>query len=270
MSWQPSIIRRFIEGIGTSTRVMRVETDAGEGFLKALGNPEGPHALASEWVGTNLAVLLGLPTFQHAIIDVTKDDDLPFHGGGKAYPGPAFVSRAERGVPWGGDEKTLRRIVNADAIAGLVVLDTWLRNRDRHSVGTGGQTRTNYDNVWLSREAMSGKKLLLKATDHTHCFASGGQFTTRLAHLDCIEDEAIYGLFPPFRTFMNEHALQAACNRLSGIGRADIEPIVRAVPQAWGIPDDVRAAWIELIERRAQFVARTVYAKIFGQSGLSV
>ncbi len=270
MPWQPSIVRRFIEGIGTSTRVMRVETDAGEGFLKALGNPEGPHALASEWVGTKLAVLLGLPTFEHAIIEIAKDDELPFRGGGKADPGPAFISRAERGIPWGGGTKSLSHIVNPDGIACLVVLDTWLRNRDRHSVGANGHVRQNYDNVWLSREAMSGRKLRLKATDHTHCFASSGQLTTRLAHLDWIEDEAIYGFFPEFGNFVSEPALQAACGRLSGIGRVDIEPIVRSVPNAWGVSNDVRAAWMEFIERRAQFVARTAYAKIFGQGGLGV
>jgi hypothetical protein len=36
--WQPLAIRRFIQGLGTSTQVLRVETDAGEGFLKALGS----------------------------------------------------------------------------------------------------------------------------------------------------------------------------------------------------------------------------------------
>jgi hypothetical protein len=270
MNWQPTNVRRFIEGIGTSTRVMRVETDAGEGFLKALGNPEGPHALASEWVGTQLAHLLGLPTFEYAIVDVAKDDELPFQGGGRASPGPAFISRAERGTPWGGDAQALHRITNPDDVARLVVLDTWLRNRDRHSTDDNGRARVNYDNVWLSREGMSGKKFLLKAIDHTHCFASGGTLTTRLAHLDCIQDEAIYGLFPQFREMITEGALQAACDRLRGLQRAQFEPIVRAVPAAWAVATDVRVAWVELIERRAPFVADTIRDSLFGQGQLEL
>jgi hypothetical protein len=44
-------------------------TDAGKAFVKTLGNPEGPAALISEWIGTRLAAWLGLPTFDIAIVD---------------------------------------------------------------------------------------------------------------------------------------------------------------------------------------------------------
>lgn len=54
-AWHPTIVRRFIESYPTSTNVARVDTDAGEGFLKPMGNPEGPHVLACELVGTMLA-----------------------------------------------------------------------------------------------------------------------------------------------------------------------------------------------------------------------
>jgi hypothetical protein len=54
--------------MGTPLRIGRsgacVETDAGEGFLKAMGNPESPHVLACELVGTLLAEWLGLPTLE--------------------------------------------------------------------------------------------------------------------------------------------------------------------------------------------------------------
>ena len=64
-AWRPTTIRRFIESIPTSTNVTRVDTDAGEGFLKPLGNPEGPQVLACDLVGTLLAEWLGLPTLCH-------------------------------------------------------------------------------------------------------------------------------------------------------------------------------------------------------------
>lgn len=56
-----------------STRVVRVETDQGEGFLKALRNPEGPHVLACELVGTLLADGMGIPTLDFSIIEVTDE-----------------------------------------------------------------------------------------------------------------------------------------------------------------------------------------------------
>jgi hypothetical protein len=66
--WQPNRILRVIEAFPAGSSVVRVETDAGEGFLKALGNAAGPHSLACEYVGTRLAVLIGLPTFTFALV----------------------------------------------------------------------------------------------------------------------------------------------------------------------------------------------------------
>src|SRR4029077_16711675 len=91
---------------------------------KALGNPEGPHVLACEWVGTHLARRLGLPTFDFALLDVTTEDEIPLARGGKAQPGPAFITRKERGGPWGGGKRALRRLDAPRAITRLVVLDT--------------------------------------------------------------------------------------------------------------------------------------------------
>ena len=87
-----------MESLGTSTRVMRVETDVGEGFLKALGNPEGPHVLASEWVGSQLADLLSIPTLDFALMAIDSSTELPMKDAGHALPGPAFISRLDEGL----------------------------------------------------------------------------------------------------------------------------------------------------------------------------
>ena len=109
-TWQPRTILRFVRAFPTSTSVVRVDTDAGEGYLKALGNPEGPHVLACELVGTLLAEWLGLPTLEHALVWVTPEDEIPLAGGGLAAPGPAFITKAASGFSWGGDEETLWRV----------------------------------------------------------------------------------------------------------------------------------------------------------------
>jgi len=89
-----------------------------------MGNPEGPHVLACELVGTLLAEWLGLPTLDSAIIWVEPDDEIEFAGGGRATPGPAFITKFERGTAWGGDVRTLHDILNPGNIPWLVVLDT--------------------------------------------------------------------------------------------------------------------------------------------------
>ena len=55
----------------------------------------GPHALASELVGTQLADWFGLPTFDYSIIRVETDEiELRFANGQLAQTGPAFITRA--------------------------------------------------------------------------------------------------------------------------------------------------------------------------------
>jgi hypothetical protein len=38
---------------------------------------------------------------------VTPEDEIPLAGGGLAAPGPAFITKAVNGFPWGGDDPTL-------------------------------------------------------------------------------------------------------------------------------------------------------------------
>src|SRR5438270_93933 len=110
--WQPRSILRFIQAFNTSAATVLVETDQGEGYLKPLGNTTGPHLLACELVGTELARLFGLPTFDFAIIEVTEDDEIPLHHGRLAQTGPAFITRAERGGTWGGSPDELSKLDN--------------------------------------------------------------------------------------------------------------------------------------------------------------
>lgn len=95
---------------------MRVETDAGEAFIKTLGNPEGPHALASEWVGSRLAELLGMPTLDFTLITIDAGVELPMAGAGNAQPGPA---RYEQIAP-------LVESITDEWDAGLSVREAWV------------------------------------------------------------------------------------------------------------------------------------------------
>lgn len=50
--WQPTKLLEFGTELDTSTSPARVMTDAGPTYLKAMGNRQGPHVLATDWVGT--------------------------------------------------------------------------------------------------------------------------------------------------------------------------------------------------------------------------
>ena len=261
-NWHPREILRFVRSIPSSTGVAVVITDAGEGFLKTIGNPEGEHALACEWVATHLAAWLGLPTFDFSLIEVTDADEIPLPNGDMAKPGPAFITRSEKGEPWSGKSRELKRLTNTSDISRLVVFDTWIRNRDRYCPAPNGPC--NRDNVFLSAEAPPGK-LLLRAMDHTHCFAPGGELTPRISHIDQIQDRMLYGLFPEFRQFLERAVVAGTTDALCDIPRKEVEGIVQSIPLEWQVNDRAKVALVDFVTGRAVYVAERIMDWIWPQ-----
>jgi hypothetical protein len=234
---------------------VRVETELGDGFLKALGNPEGPHALACELVGSMLADWLGLPTFDFSVIEVTDDNEIPFANGGNVYPGPAFISRAVDGFSWGGDAATLKSIVNPLEINGLTVVDTWTLNYDRCSPD---RKRVNHDNVFFIQSPEEKSGLQLVAMDFTHAFRHGRDINRTLAFVDKTQDQKIYGMFPEFEKFLDREEIKRLATVLGGFKQAEAEEVVGTIPQAWEVDGSGRSALTILITQRAHFLAEWI------------
>jgi hypothetical protein len=100
-NWRPTRLLAVAGSADTSTGATEVTTDAGRAYLKPLGNRQGPHVLATDWVGTHLAKWFGLSTFDIAILTLGADATFPLPRGHVAQPGPAFAARAMAGEPWG-------------------------------------------------------------------------------------------------------------------------------------------------------------------------
>jgi len=263
--WRPTTIRRFVKAFPTGAGVVLVETDLGKGYLKAMGNPGGDHVLACEWVGTSLARRLRLPTFDWWLLEVTREDEIPFAAGGRANPGPAFVTRAEKGGPWSGAERELKTLSNPQDIPRLVLFDTWLLNCDRYAVD-GGRERVHRDNVFISREGHPRARPVLKAMDHTHCLTCGKPLSPRVAAIDRVQDERIYGLFPEFRRFMRrrnrrdamQDCMWEALDDLRDVARDEIRATVASVPAQWHVDLRTREAVTELLWLRSRFLTKTM------------
>jgi hypothetical protein len=234
-------------------------TDAGEGYIKVMGNPEGEHALACELVGTLLARWFGLPTLEHHILRLEEADVFPLGNRGKAKAGPAFITRAIRANPWGGKARALRRLENPEDIARLVIVDTWLLNPDRYPrippPSSGAARKPNRNNVLLTHEGVEGRRLRLVAIDFSHAFTSGRELTRRLSEIQYVQDEGIYGLFCEFRPYVREEIVVAAARRLREVSERDAAETVAAIPTEWDVSAEARAALAELICRRARWLA---------------
>lgn len=257
MVWQPTTIRRPDKLFATATETVRVTTDAGPGFLKALGNRGGPQYLAADWLGTQLAAWLGLPTFEFIIIAVTPEDEIHFKNG-LAQPGPAFITREQSGMTWGGTEDELNSLVNPEDIGKLVLFDTWTRNCDRYPPDINAR-KPNLGNVFLSNEDMEDGKFQLVAMDHTHCFNCGRDLNAQLANIDLVKDDRVYGLFPAFKPFIKPHwqALLDAVTKLNTLDIQWVQGLIGAIPAEWQINAAGRAALATLVCHRASYTGET-------------
>jgi hypothetical protein len=262
LPWQPREFRRFLRGLNTSMGTARIDTDAGEAYIKAMGNRQGPHPLACEWVATQLARWFGLPTFDtHLIVIDATRDEIPFLRGGRAASGPAFVSRRVSGRPWGGDPADLDSLVNPEAISYLVVFDNWVLNCDRHPPDLATR-RPNLDNVFMSDEDTPDGRFRLIAMDHTHCFTCGRDLSPRMAEIDRMRDERFYGLFPEFVPHLRVRPLEEARARLLQAESGMVRGILATIPREWDVSAAATAAWEELICRRARVVAESVAPRL--------
>jgi hypothetical protein len=265
--WEPQKVTRFVKSFPTGTAVVRVDTDQGEGYLKALGNPEGPHVLACELVGTIMADRLGLPTFDFSLIEVQEDDEIPLANGNHAQSGPAFITRAVDGFTWGGDDAQLAAISNLATITGLVVLDTWILNCDRYAPNG---TRVNRDNVFLARLDPKQERFLLMAIDHTHAFTCGRELNHKLTFIDTIRDENIYGQFPEFRRHITSDHLRQCTKQLRMITPAIVDDAVMQIPGEWQVDKAARHALRRFLSERAQYVCDNIEGMLWPQRNLEL
>lgn len=263
--WQPTIIRRVIEPLFSSTRVVKVATDAGIGFIKGLGNPQGNESLALELVGSELAVAAGLTVPPFAIIDVSEIE-IPMSNGGTVGFGPAFISKELRGQTSDGSDTFPKRMINRQDMALLVMFDTWVRNFDRCPPEDYYDPSPRRDNLFFTPRR---RKFEMVAFDHTHCFVeedlAGG-----LAGTHFIEDDRVYGVFPEFRPYLTERLLRRAAAAVAQIDADVIEAIVGSVPHAWGPSAHVRERWVEQIFERGKRVEEYVFARLVPQLQMKV
>jgi hypothetical protein len=247
--WCPTRITKVLQEVETSTRPLLVETDTGEAFAKLPVNPMGPHALVCDLIGTQLARWLELPTFDVAIVEA---DAFELPNGSRRPGGLVLLSRKVKGQPWGGDEEQLQALANPRDLAGLVLLDTWLRNPDRHT-----DSRCNLNNVFFDHHP-PGDQLRLVAMDYTQGLLCNDTSLTPASFTPgLVQDEHRYGMFPQFHAFVAGEHLNLFRNKLRGLTRNKVAELLSCVPARWDFREDIRDLTIRFLVDRAAFLLRT-------------
>lgn len=92
--------------------------------------------------------------------------------------------------------------------------------------------------------------------DHGLCFIrSGEDLTKKLAQIDKVRDEHVYGLFPEFRSRLQDDIIVKCAARLKEMDIETARAMIETVPTQWEVSKEAREAWAELIYRRADIVA---------------
>lgn len=265
-TWQPTRLRHVARVLGSSMNTVEVETDAGRGFLKAPGNREGEHALACELIGSSLAEWLGLPTLEFTVFELAgdvvlfleEDDTVPFAKRRRAKPGPAFLSKAIAAVTWDELPADLERLSNPETIAGLVLLDTWIANPDRHprrpaDPSISSWQRRNPDNVLLQILPKDRRRLV--AMDFTVCLHCRGGGLRSSYGERLVRDDGIYGLFPAFEPYVTKAALGPFLHRLREADLAQrVGDVIARIPNEWQVDARTRLAVREFLSARAAYL----------------
>jgi HipA-like kinase len=142
---------------GAQPHLMRC-SDGGSYVVKFLDNPQHPCVLANEWLGTQLAARLGLPTPQSAVVEVPEDlvessDELVIDSGrsrkkvrgglqfGSRYPGDPADTAVYDFLP----DELLTEVENLSDFLGMLVFDKWTCNTDgRQAVFYQSQGSSRY------------------------------------------------------------------------------------------------------------------------------
>jgi hypothetical protein len=248
--WQPGEIKYPIESFQTSTGVVRVKTDAGIGYLKALGNSQGPHSLVRELVGTSIAKFLGLKTLEFTTINVLPDDEILLGTGEIAQCGPAFITKEEPTAISGLVE--MKKIGNKNHFAGLIIADTLLLNRDRFPGIVSG--KPNYDNLMFSKSAPENKKYELIAMDFSHCMHISQSINRTLKQIDSVKNESICGLFPDFKDFINAESIAHFKDKLQDLDESCVNTILEVVPPEWDFNQTTKEIVHDFLVGRAYFL----------------
>lgn len=266
-NWDATTIVGELRQLRTNSLVVVVETDRGQGYLKAAYAAGNPHDLVSELVGTELARFLGITTFDYAIIRVPEPAPFRLHGNPKIHPGYGFITRSSTGDQWSGELSELRRVENVSDFGRMVALDTWTLNCDRYRPSVAGRSaRVNYGNVYLARQKQPSRKLNLLAIDHGHCFKCDYDLTPAYL-LGRVNDRELYGLFPEFVGVARKDDAFAAADRAANLQEGELSAILDFVPPDWHLSNSSRDALSGMILQRAKTL-RSVLEESFPKSDL--
>jgi hypothetical protein len=90
--------------------------------------------------------------------------------------------------------------------------------------------------------------------DFSHCMHTSHTIGKTLKTIDNIKKEAIYGLFPEFKEYINLTTLRPYMERLKDLDESQINSILCAIPNEWEFNISTKEFILSFIVERANFL----------------
>ena len=228
-------------------------SDEEEWVLKLMGNAQGTITLAADWIGSALSLLIGVPTPESSIINVTADAlrTAPSSVQEWAAPGPAFGSLFVTQNNSFAGAAAVTQCANVSDIGKMAVADTWLQVEDREKP----------DRAWNMLIDTSLDVPELRVIDY------GLSLRDHLAPVGILlrDQPAARLVCPdPLRPYLDWEAARQAVNAMLSMPEQQIEDIVQSVPTAWNVDNEHRQATIEHLCGFRTMVAQLVEQEAAG------
>lgn len=240
----------------------------GKCVVKFLENPQGIRALANEIIGFGIADVLGLEHPPVGTVEITAqslgDTGILEFVNHEIYMGDKFIFKPGLGFysKWlnpkdevmGVDMKSISGVVNPHMMAGVVVLDLLINNKDRKPMNS---------NLILHRE--SGRQHL-KLIDLGMAFGNAGW------ELDNFSDPSLPPLTEPLPYSSPPTGLLEVVNprtdfseflaKLQKLDSTVLTEIVDRIPDSWGLTDAHRAALVNYVLERASQLPKYIETRV--------
>jgi hypothetical protein len=267
--WGPTSISTPGLAVSSATRPVPVSTDCGDAFLKPMWADIPANLLAREMIGLRLAQAIGLDAPACCVYELGMGEMVRDMAGEECSDGPALLVQRIPWAFWDGTPEGLRPIRNKRDLAGLVVLDTWLRNSDRYPpIAEGRAVPTpsygNLQNVALSPDTEMPRAFRVRAVDFSNTLHPGRNLDPLKLGPAAVADPGVYGLFPPFRGLIKPAHVESFVGRLDSLSTQKIRGIMDCVPQLWWPTSDCRGAVESFVLQRREMV-RTRIKALLGQ-----
>lgn len=210
--------------------------------VKLMSNPVGEMILAHEYIANKLATYLGLPVAKGELvylpnelikktpeIQISTDQTCP-HFGSLYYPNVVRPTT----------EKRIKKCANLHQIAGIIVFDHWVRNRDRCS---------NYFNLIIEEGDEQNKLYMI---DHAGCFFSNIRSNKLLREAVDYMDVFWGDLYKEFNQYLRDRKLFLRyIGAIEQFPDDEIQKIVYSTPPEWESDnEELEALAAYLIQRK--------------------